>query len=381
MSDAYIVVYTWSTVEGGKENHIIYFWQGKDSSRKTKGTSAYKTVEVGDEYQQTARQIRVLQGKEPRHFLLIFKNRFIIHKGSFIKRELEKTKIYQIFGDDPIQVRAIQMNSSNYLNCNHAYLIQPNETKQYIWLGKHCNEHEKKAVFNFAKQLQGQREQEVIEEGNETEDFWKQLEHRNYERNEKQKLILNSEPGQHTHKPRLFEANDKSGVVVISEIYGFTSEDLDSQLCYMLDSVAYLFVWIGKQCKTSCKTFTLETAQDYSKEMEKVYKHAPTLYVVNEGNEPLEFISCFTPWNKNLNKIPDLNELQQVKQELEKLGKKIYTYKQLTSRPLPEGVDQTKLESYLSDEEFNQIFKMTKEEFYKMQKWKQNRKKQELDLF
>lgn len=50
------------------------------------------------------------------------------------------------------------------------------------------------------------------------------------------------------------------------------------------------------------------------------------------------------------------NELVLVEDILSKLSRDRYTLAELQERPLPEGVDPSKLESYLSDEEFQVSF-------------------------
>ncbi|XP_025033414.1 villin-like protein, partial [Python bivittatus] len=48
---------------------------------------------------------------------------------------------------------------------------------------------------------------------------------------------------------------------------------------------------------------------------------------------------------------------------------------------LPEGVDPTQKEYYLSDPDFYDIFGKTKHEFYQMPKWKQQNEKKQYGLF
>lgn len=59
-----------------------------------------------------------------------------------------------------------------------------------------------------------------------------------------------------------------------------------------------------------------------------------------------------------------------------------YSYKQLTcDRELqPDDVDRKCRESYLTDEEFEELFKMNKEAFQKLPKWKRNGAKKKLKL-
>ncbi|KAJ4958523.1 hypothetical protein NE237_025634 [Protea cynaroides] len=64
-------------------------------------------------------------------------------------------------------------------------------------------------------------------------------------------------------------------------------------------------------------------------------------------------------------------------------GLPIYPYERLkiSSIDPPADIDVTKRETYLSSEEFREKFGMTKDAFYKLPKWKQNKLKMSLQLF
>merc|ERR1712130_857588 len=49
---------------------------------------------------------------------------------------------------------------------------------------------------------------------------------------------------------------------------------------------------------------------------------------------------------------------------------KVYSYEELLQDPLPPGVDSTRLEHYLTEEEFEKVFKMTRSEFVLIPAWK-----------
>ncbi|KAG2389458.1 hypothetical protein C9374_014018 [Naegleria lovaniensis] len=72
--DAFILLYTYTKVEGGKPFHKLFFWQGRDIKKKDKGTSAYKTVEVNEMIDEgvVEQQVRVVQDKEPQVFMDLF---------------------------------------------------------------------------------------------------------------------------------------------------------------------------------------------------------------------------------------------------------------------------------------------------------------------
>ncbi|CAF1448085.1 unnamed protein product [Rotaria sordida] len=58
-----------------------------------------------------------------------------------------------------------------------------------------------------------------------------------------------------------------------------------------------------------------------------------------------------------------------------------YTIEELRARPLPEGVNTSKIEFYLSDDDFQKEFRMTKDEFYALPYWKQTNIKKSLGFF
>lgn len=59
----------------------------------------------------------------------------------------------------------------------------------------------------------------------------------------------------------------------------------------------------------------------------------------------------------------------------------IFTLEQLQISNCPEGIDMTRREQYLSDEEFNSVFGMSKDTFNALPKWKRIRSKKEVGLF
>lgn len=70
-----------------------------------------------------------------------------------------------------------------------------------------------------------------------------------------------------------------------------------------------------------------------------------------------------------------------VRDELKLLSRTTYPKEELLNRPLPEGVDPRHLEAYLSAEEFEESFSMSKEEFTKLPNWKQTDLKKEKGFF
>lgn len=77
--DSFIVLYTYKI--NTKTAWIIYFWQGRDSTNDEKGASALFAKEMDDELGGDPVQVRVVQNKEPQHFLALFKGKMVVHEG------------------------------------------------------------------------------------------------------------------------------------------------------------------------------------------------------------------------------------------------------------------------------------------------------------
>lgn len=67
--------------------------------------------------------------------------------------------------------------------------------------------------------------------------------------------------------------------------------------------------------------------------------------------------------------------------QLAQLSRSTYPLAELLQRPLPEGVDPTHIEKYLSPEDFQELLSMSKEDFEKLPSWKKTALKKEKGLF
>ena len=58
-----------------------------------------------------------------------------------------------------------------------------------------------------------------------------------------------------------------------------------------------------------------------------------------------------------------------------------YKLEDLRKKPLPDGINPLIIESYLSDQEFQEVFGMNQTNFYSLPNWKQRELKQSAGLF
>ena len=97
-----------------------------------------------------SKEIRVVQGKEPKHFHKVFQNRFIVHNGrdprgsskaaqdaaaaALVSKEV---RMYQIEGEDISSTCAMQTTvSAHYLNSWNAFIVVCPGEKVYVWIGE-----------------------------------------------------------------------------------------------------------------------------------------------------------------------------------------------------------------------------------------------------
>ncbi|XP_014674756.1 PREDICTED: supervillin-like [Priapulus caudatus] len=111
-------------------------------------------------------------------------------------------------------------------------------------------------------------------------------------------------------------------------------------------------------------------------------KELPPAYLVFAGYEPLEFTNLFPFWvhndevrESNTEAYGDWGDNIAVEDVLLSITSMVYTLEELRQRPLPHHVDPLKLESYLCDDDFEEVFKMTKEDFDQLPFWKQRKLK------
>jgi len=126
----------------------------------------------------------------------------------------------------------------------------------------------------------------------------------------------------------------------------------------------------------------MQTTVEYR--AEKYGAKRPPMKLVWAGHEPLEFTNLFPSWTKK----EDIRQLNQkyldntnLEMVLSALSRSTYTWEELQKRPLPDGVDPSRLEKYLGDEDFKAHLGLTREEFVAAPRWKQLEIRKEKGLF
>ncbi|CAM6031400.1 unnamed protein product [Sphagnum compactum] len=300
--DSYVLLYSYT--KNKKEEHIIYFWLGRDSTADEQGTAALMVKELDSDLGGSPVQIRVTQGKEPPHFRQLFKGKMIVHAGghgSGFKNSTEGSTIntsgvalYHIRGTTALNTYGAEVKAvASSLNSEDCFVLG---TKGiiYVWQGMKANPDEANVASNIAHILHNSTFKGAdiitVAEGSEPSEFWVTLGGKTE--------YLSLSPGEEGPRPpRLFEASTKTGTFKVEEVDNFDQTDLNDEDVFLLDTFTQLFVWIGSQSTEEEKSKAFDFAKKFVEEATDGRDPNIPIIRVQAGSEPTIFTSQFLIWD------------------------------------------------------------------------------------
>ncbi|XP_057680934.1 villin-1 isoform X2 [Corythoichthys intestinalis] len=434
--DCYLVLYTYRV--SNREQHILYMWQGRHATKDEVTACAYQAVHIDNKYNGTPVQVRVVMGKEPRHFLAIFKGKLIIFEGGTgrpgVVNPVDGARLFQVRGTNELNTKATEVLArASSLNSNDVFLLD-GEHSCYLWYGKGCNGDER-LMGRAVSDVLSKREKQVVMEGQEPAEFWVALGGKAPYANDKSFQM--EEP---LHSPRLFECSNQTGQFRMTEMADFAQSDLDEEDVMLLDTWEEIFLWVGNSANEYETKEAWNCAREYLRTHPAGRDLDTPMISVKQGFEPPTFTGWFNAWDphkwsggKSYNQIrKELNDeatLSQVNINLNnttlKSGGGGYqapggpmspppVYKShlgessphatsptashlfsaahgkhvapevLINKPaseLPPGVDPCHKENFLSDNDFERLLGVDRLEFQRLATWRQNELKKKAGLF
>lgn len=396
-AEAYVMLWTYRhggfTGQSEQIRWLIYYWQGAHASRQDKGAAAMKTKDILDIVKRRggdADTVRVAQGKEPLHFLKLFQGRMIVHLGPQGKHSAKKDALYHVRGlADAFAMRAVQIPAKRkWLNSRDCFLLTSGGKQLFLWQGEGASDALRRQATVLADVLAkdlGRTSAPVVVRENLPSKEWEKAIGKKQEYPCAPHLKRS-----HGWRPRLFVCSSTSGEFRVDEVFDYAQEDLEPSNIYLLDAWAEVFVWIGSKSYEEDERMAMETAVAYVQGATDGRLLDAPVYSIRENDESLEFTCHFQAWDdgwgaelvkgKKKASKKKKTETQNVRALLAELNR-VYTYEELKAKPPPKGLDKTKLEQYLSEEEFKTVLQMTKDEFYALPPWKQNKLRQQASLY
>jgi len=396
--DSYVILYTY--LVNGKENYILYYWLGRKSTQDERGVAAKKTVEVDDSLGGAAKQVRVVHGKEPNHFLAMFGGKLIIFEGGKAGWGQSSdegpgdTYLLHIRGTSQYNTKAEQVPcKAESLNSSDVFVLF-SKTATFVWSGKGCTGDEREQAKNIASI--SPRGYTLMIEGQEKEDFWKLLGGKGEYASTPRLVAMASVE---VPEPRLFQASNASGCFQVQEIVDFSQQDLVTDDVFILDAYDNVYVWIGEDSRPEEKTMAMDTAIEYIETDPSGRDAGTPIFMVKQGFEPPDFVGYYGVWDRDLwSGGKSYEELKQEMGEknisLERVRAKSssgetsfsdiakYSLAELTDKDNPpEGIDFQAKEKHLSEAEFQSVFGMGYQQFIGLPAWKQKNMKKDKQLF
>uniref|UniRef100_I3JEN2 Villin like n=1 Tax=Oreochromis niloticus TaxID=8128 RepID=I3JEN2_ORENI len=393
--DCYLVLYSYK--RAGQQQYILYIWQGRHATSDEIAASAFQAVSIDQKYNGAPVQVRVVMGKEPRHFLAIFKGKLIIFEGGTgrpgVVNPAKDARLFQVRGTNELNTKATEVVArAASLSSNDVFLLKTDNIS-YLWYGKGCNGDERE-MGKVISDVLSRHEKRVVMEGQEPAEFWIALGGKGSYASDRR--FEREEP---LHSPRLFECSNQTGRFKITEVDDFAQCDLDEDDVMLLDTWEELFLWIGNSSYEYETKEALNSARDYLRTHPAGRDPDTPIIFVKQGYEPPTFTGWFNAWDPHKWSVnetdffprpssptrPQSGMSSSSASSLSSSGAGKFLDPELlvnkTPDELPDGVDPTRKEDYLSDQDFENLLGSTRADFQRLPKWRQNDLKKKAGIF
>uniref|UniRef100_A0A8K9XVN4 HP domain-containing protein n=1 Tax=Oncorhynchus mykiss TaxID=8022 RepID=A0A8K9XVN4_ONCMY len=374
--DCYLVLYTYEV--HSKLNYLLYMWQGRHASQDEIAASAFQAVALDQKYGNQPVQVRITMGKEPRHFMAMFKGKMVIFEGGTSRKGVSDpeppVRLFQVRGSDASNTKAIEVPAlAASLNSNDVFLLR-SHCGYYRYSSLEIPGGDERAMAKEVSSVIGQHStaEEIMAEGQEHIEFWNLLGGKAPYANNKrlQQVALD-------HQPRLFECSNKTGRFIVTEVTQFTQDDLSEDDVMLLDTWDQVFLWVGNEANEVERKEAVVTSQEYLRTHPGSRDPDTPILLIKQRYEPPTFTGWFTAWDPSKWSV-SANDLLllQINSWSACTRKSFQSYPpedliNKLANELPEGVDPTQKEKHLSDSDFTAIFGMSKDHFASLPQWKQ----------
>uniref|UniRef100_A0A8C7F3G1 Villin-like n=1 Tax=Oncorhynchus kisutch TaxID=8019 RepID=A0A8C7F3G1_ONCKI len=387
---------------------------GRHATQDEITSCAYQAVAMDNKYSGVPVQVRVVMGKEPRHFLAIFKGKLIIFEGGTGRAGVTNpgpgARLFQVRGTHEMNTRATEVPArSSSLNTNDVFLLKTDHTI-YLWYGKGCSGDEREMAKAVADVLSRQDKQ-VVMEGQEPAEFWVALGGKAPYACDK-RLQKEETP----HSPRLFECSNQTGRFRMTEVEDLTQEDLDQDDVMLLDTWEEIFLWIGRSANEYETKEACNSALEYLRTHPAGRDPDTPIISVKQGYEPLTFTGWFNAWDpqkwsggssyeemkQNLGDVASISQITVVSDSLthssnnvtnstnkhytNRSSKRIKTFQMSHYVYIQCCNDVQKSlslssQDYLSDVDLENLLGCSRSGFQRLPRWRQNDLKKKAGLF
>ncbi|XP_042353278.1 scinderin like b isoform X2 [Plectropomus leopardus] len=302
--DCYLILYSYRL--GGREQHIIYTWQGLKCTQDELATSAFLTVQLDDSMGGSPVQVRVTQGQEPPHLMSLFQGKpMIIHSGGTSRKggqtQASSKRLFHIRQSSSHATRAVEVEASaSSLNTNDVFVLKTPDAL-FVWRGVGASDEEMEAAKHVVGFLGGSPSQ--VSEGKEPANFWTALGgKKDYQTSKSLQNMIKP--------PRLFGCSNKTGRLIVEEVPGdFTQSDLATDDVMLLDTSDQIFLWVGNEANAEERKGAPKIAKEYVDSDPSGRRGLP-ITTIKQGAEPPTFTGWFQAWDPKMWDIDPLDRIR-----------------------------------------------------------------------
>jgi advillin len=337
----------------------------------------------------------IRQCQEPEDFLQFFPEGFYILNGkrTDMKSAMDAVRegtLFSVIAPYGEACRVIQQEvmDSDRLNPHNTYCVVKGD-HGFLWRGGNSCEKEHTYAQKLFNELNTANKVD-FDEGNEPEEFWEMLGGKHDYQQIKDMMLLH--PG---FEPMLFEISNCQGYMHMKQLPAFTQYSLNEHDVYILDNFNKMFIWIGKKSNKFEKNGAYKRADKYIAALsDGRNKDSIVIAEVEQGQEPPLFKVLFPNWDDKFFMGRDFDALMKQHSQpaegqkqaspfdgFDDPANRVMAYADLKGNQKHDGVKYGMREMYLSDAEFEEVFKMKKEAYQKLGQGRKNDLKKRFNLF
>ncbi|XP_076851834.1 supervillin isoform X2 [Brachyhypopomus gauderio] len=370
----------------GPERSALFIWQGRHSQIKGRDLSLPLTTE-------NEPGVFIREGAEPPCFLQLFQGGMTIHREHSHNRA-GGWRLFCVRGAVCVEASLLEVEcyTSSLRSRGCLLLLNSQQGALFLWHGCKAPASVRQVARHAVQRLTHTCPPEIglksghslnikeVEEGVESAEFWNAIgppDRKSYD-------CMLQDPSRYNFTPRLFHLGAQSGtfkgeellsparapgVVMAMPFLQHCLYAVPQPALFLLDNSLEVYLWQSNAVPHSQRPHwdterkcAMETALQYCRERNP--RRPPVAYLVKEGVEPLTFTNVFPSWEKPATGDSSVQKtLTLVRDALSLLGVTQRSVQELLNRPLPEELDPLHLETYLSDQDFQVILGMKRNEY------------------
>ncbi|XP_045392618.1 villin-like protein isoform X2 [Lemur catta] len=171
--NCYLVLYTYQKL--GRVQYILYLWQGHQAAADEIKALNCNAEELDAMYRGALVQEHVTIGSEPPHFLAIFQGQLVVFQGSTGHKgegqPASAARLFHVQGTDSHNTRTVEVAArASSLNSSDIFLLVT-ASACYLWFGKGCNGDQREMARVVVPAI-SRKNVETVLEGQEPNHFW-----------------------------------------------------------------------------------------------------------------------------------------------------------------------------------------------------------------